>query len=452
MTSGNPFFRRARRRRVDTRVAEQAHREVLSPKDRLPTLAEIATPENLFAAYSLQESNGGDAPGADLITYSMLSPTEVRAMTRRLSRLLTAGEYFPSPDRPSSVPKDYNSRRPIQIAAVADHVVGKAIYEAIKWRLDRLMSPAAHAYRPNRGPLTAFAAIERQIVENEWYWIITADIQKAYENVNIDLLLSDFRDALEQDGTLEHDRQRELFIVIERILRGARRTTNKGIGQGNHLANPAFNIHISKRHDSQLATLAQGTAHIRYSDNLAQVGGSSCQAELAHSESGRLLGNVGLRLKDDTRRACLLEGGSAEVLGLEIRYQEDNVRCTVAASAWKRLEEDLDACYGHEHLSPNEAAAMTATGWLGYLGPCLREGTEDTLTRLRERLTRRGFGDVPADELRAAVERAIRTWEQARNVVLREGVTTPAPAGRRHNNRLDDAASTGDQTPVEAPF
>jgi hypothetical protein len=111
-------------------------------------LAEIARPENLFAAYTLQKSNGGDAPGADLITYSMLSPTEVRAMSRRLSRLLVAGHYFPSPDRPSSLPKDYSSRRPIQIAAVADHVVGKAINEAIKWRLDRLMSPCRRQPTP----------------------------------------------------------------------------------------------------------------------------------------------------------------------------------------------------------------------------------------------------------------------------------------------------------------
>jgi hypothetical protein len=276
------------------------------------------------------------------------------------------------------------------------------------------MSPAAHAYRLTRGPLTALAAIERHIVENGWYWIITADIQKAYENVNIDLLLSDFREALNQDGTLELNRQQELFTVIERILRGARRYTSKGVGQGNHLANAGFNYHLSKRHDSQLATLAQGTAQTRYSDNLTIVGRSSRQVELALSESERLLANIGLRPKDDTKRVCLLEGGNAEVLGLEIRYQDGEVRFAIAASAWKSLEEDLDACYGHRELSPNEAAAMTAKGWLGYLGPCLREGTEDELRRVRARLDRRGFGDIPAEELSEAAEGALRAWERAR--------------------------------------
>jgi hypothetical protein len=415
-------------------------------------LAEIARRENLFAAYRLLATHGGDAPGADLVTYGVLSSTEVRAMSRRLSRLLVAGDYFPSPDRPSSVPKDDGSRRPIQIATVADHVVGKAINEAIKWRLDRLMSPAAHAYRPNRSPLTALAAIERYVLENNWFWIITADIQRAYENVNIDLLLSDLREALEQDGTLEHDRRQELFTVIKRILRGAGRTTDEGIGQGNHLANPGFNNHISKRHDSQLATLAQGTAQLRYSDNLTFVGGSSNQVEQALRESERLLANVGLRLKDDMKRVCLLEGGNAEVLGLEIRYQESEVRFAMAASTWRSLEEDLDACYGHKELSPNEAAAMTAKGWLGYLGPCLREGTEDTLRRVRARLDRRGFGDIPAEDLSEAAERAIRTWERARQLVSCREDKNPGASGRRDDTRLDETASTGDQSSVEAPF
>src|SRR5205085_561100 len=92
-----------------------------------PTLAQVAHPEALIAAYDALAARGGPAPGPDGPTYADLGRGEACALLRDLSALILTGAYTPSAGRKQPIPKPGGGTRTLTIAGILDRVVAAAL-------------------------------------------------------------------------------------------------------------------------------------------------------------------------------------------------------------------------------------------------------------------------------------------------------------------------------------
>ena len=132
-----------RRRQLRRALREQAL------KGSLPTVDQIAHPENLMQVFQELKVNAGQAPGIDHVTYSDLSLPEVGSCMRGLSNVVLTGLYRPAPSLLVQIPKTSGKgHRTLALRAILDRVVSAALNKAMTPFWDKMFLPGI--FRPRR--------------------------------------------------------------------------------------------------------------------------------------------------------------------------------------------------------------------------------------------------------------------------------------------------------------
>ena len=164
----------------------------------------ILQDENLDKAIKAVKQNKG-ASGIDKMTveeldsYFVLHRDEVKAQIRE-------GNYKPNPVRRVYIPKSNGKKRPLGIPTVVDRVVQQAMAQVLSLGYEKYFSEHSYGFRPNR---RAKQAIEEALTDlNEDYeWVIDLDIEKYFDTVNHDKLISILRERINDAKTLRLIRQ-----------------------------------------------------------------------------------------------------------------------------------------------------------------------------------------------------------------------------------------------------
>ena len=218
----------------------------------------ILDDDNINAAIHAVQSNKG-APGIDRMPVGVLKSyfaehgEEIKAQIR-------AKRYQPQPVRRVYIPKANGKMRPLGIPTVVDRVIQQAIAQVLSRGYERYFSEFSYGFRPNRD---CHMAIEKVLdyLNNGYEWVIDLDIEKYFDTVNHDKLISILRERINDAPTLHLIRS---FLKAGVMEDGLVSPTEWGVPQGGPLSPVLSNVYLDKL-DKELE--GRGLHFIRYADD-----------------------------------------------------------------------------------------------------------------------------------------------------------------------------------------
>ena len=186
----------------------------------------ILSRRNLEEAIKAVKSNKG-APGIDKMTVNEIDEYFNENMDE-IKTTIKNKKYKPLPVRRVYIPKPNGKERPLGIPTVRDRVIQQAVAQVLINVYDEHFSSHSYGFRPNRNAHGAIEEVLKYL--NEGYeWVIDLDIEKFFDKVNHDKLISIIREQVKDDVTLHLLRKMLQAGVLEE---GLVSPTEEGVPQG----------------------------------------------------------------------------------------------------------------------------------------------------------------------------------------------------------------------------
>lgn len=218
----------------------------------------ILSEENLDEALRRVKANKG-ASGIDKMPVSKLDEY-FKAHKEEIKTSIMEMKYKPQPVRRVYIPKSNGKKRPLGIPTAVDRVIQQAVAQVLSQIYDSSFSENSYGFRPSRSAHDAMDKVLEYL--NEGYeWVIDLDIEKYFDTVNHDKLISILREKVNDKTTLHLIRA---FLRAGVMEKGLVSPTEVGVPQGGPLSPILSNIYLDK-FDKELEE--RGLRFIRYADD-----------------------------------------------------------------------------------------------------------------------------------------------------------------------------------------
>ena len=221
-------------------------------------IEKILSEENLNEAVKRVKANKG-ACGIDKMPVSELDEY-FRKHKEEIKTSIMEMKYRPLPVRRVYIPKSNGKTRPLGIPTAVDRVVQQATAQVLSQIYDESFSDNSYGFRPKRSAHEAIGKVLNYLNEG-CEWVIDLDIEKYFDTVNHDKLISILREKVNDKTTLHLIRS---FLRAGVMEKGLTSPTEIGVPQGGPLSPILSNIYLDK-FDKELEE--RGLRFVRYADD-----------------------------------------------------------------------------------------------------------------------------------------------------------------------------------------
>ena len=218
----------------------------------------ILSQKNLQEAMKRVKSNKG-ASGIDKMSVEEID----EYFSKHIEEIKTSiweKKYRPRAVKRVYIPKPNGKKRPLGIPVVVDRVIQQAVAQVFSELYDVCFSEHSYGFRPNRSAHQAMEEVLFYLNEG-CEWVIDLDIEKYFDTVNHDKLISILREKVKDDVTLHLVRS---FLRAGIMENGIIRRNEEGVPQGGPLSPILSNIYLD-RFDKELES--RGLRFVRYADD-----------------------------------------------------------------------------------------------------------------------------------------------------------------------------------------
>ena len=277
----------------------------------------------MYEAWKRVKANQGSS-GVDGITIEDIEASGVNRYLTGIQTELKSGTYRPLPVRRVMIPKPDGSQRPLGIPCVKDRIVQMATKIAIEPVFEADFKDCSYGFRPKRSAKQALEVV-RKACNNKGYYVVDADIEKFFDNVNQDKLMALI----------------ELRISDRRIQKLIRQWLKSGILNGNILEISELGTSQGSVISPLLANIylntldrlweKYGRTHgilVRYADDTVIICKNKKSANHALTLLQYIMGKLDLKLHPvKTKIVCMWDGQEGfDLLGMHHRRMTTETR------------------------------------------------------------------------------------------------------------------------------
>jgi RNA-directed DNA polymerase len=379
-------------------------------------LEAVVERENMWAALKQVERNSG-AAGVDKMTVAQLRPY-LREHWPGIKEELLAGEYQPQPVRKVEIPKPGGKgMRMLGIPTVVDRLIQQALQQVLSPLFEVNFSESSYGFRAGRSAQQAVLKA-REYVREGRRWVVDIDLEKFFDRVNHDVLMSRLARRIKDKRVLRLVRRYLQAGMMEGGIATARR---EGTPQGGPMSPLLSNILLDEL-DKELER--RGHKFCRYADDCNIYVRSRSAGERVMKSLTRFLERR-LRLRVNAEKSAVARPWERKFLGYSLTWHRES-RLKVAASSVQRLKGKLREIFRRgrgRNLGKLIADELTPLlrGWMNYFRLAEVKGIFEELDgwirrRLRGAIWRqwkRPF--TRAQRLRQRGLAEVQAWKSATN-------------------------------------
>ena len=325
-------------------------------------IEEILSIENLNEAIKRVKANKG-ASGIDKMTVDKLEPYFNEHREEIIESIMNK-TYRPKPVRRVYIPKSNGKLRPLGIPTVVDRVIQQAIAQRLVPIYENVFSDYSYGFRPNRDCHTAINKV-LEYLNQGFEWVIDLDIEKYFDTVNHDKLISILREQVNDSHTVHLIRK---FLQAGVMDNGLVSSTTIGVPQGGPLSPILSNIYLDK-FDKELES--RGLHFVRYADDCNIFVRTDVSAERVMKSVTSWLERK-LFLKVSATKTKITRPSNSNFLGFTFFKNSDEWQCKPGKDRKAKLYEKIKLVLKRKH-AVSRPLAITFTqlnqiirGWINY--------------------------------------------------------------------------------------
>ena len=337
-------------------------------------IEEILSEENLSEAIKRVKANKG-ASGIDKMTVKQLDAYFYEHKKEIINSIMNK-TYKPQPVRRVYIPKSNGKLRPLGIPTVVDRVIQQAIAQRLTPIYENVFSDYSYGFRPNRDCHTAMNKVLEYLNEG-FEWVIDLDIEKYFDTVNHDKLISILREKVNDSHTLHLIRK---FLQAGVMENGVVISSTIGTPQGGPLSPILSNIYLDK-FDKELEM--RGLHFVRYADDCNIFVRSDVAAERVMKSVTSWLERK-LFLKVSATKTKIVRPNNSNFLGFTFWKNNNEWKCKPGNDRKIKLYDKVKKVLKRKH-AVSTPLAITFTklnqiirGWINYFRIGSMKGFIDT--------------------------------------------------------------------------
>ena len=325
-------------------------------------IEEILSEENLQKAIRKVKKNKG-APGVDKMTVQEVEEWFNQYKEELISKILNK-QYKPMSVKRVYIPKPNGKQRPLGIPTVVDRVIQQAMLQVLSEIYEPIFSDHSYGFRPNR---SAHMAMEEVLgyLNDGYEWIVDLDIEKFFDTVNHDKLISILRERVNDSRTLHLIRA---YLQAGVLDKGLVRSSTIGTPQGGPISVILSNIYLDK-FDKELES--RNLRFARYADDCIIFVKSEMSANRVMKSVTSWLERK-LFLKVSATKTKVVRPTKGQFLGFTFYKAKTVWKCTPTKDRKKRLYSNIQKYLERKHAVSRPLSVtfkklnQMIRGWIQY--------------------------------------------------------------------------------------
>ena len=268
----------------------------------------VVEPRNMRLALKRVKANKGSG-GVDGMSVNDL-PAYLAEHWLEIRSSLLEGSYFPQPVRRVEIPKPDGGVRQLGIPTVLDRLLQQAIHQTLEPLYDPSFSASSYGFRPSRSAHQALKAARKHVASGKG-WVVDLDLEKFFDRVNHDVLMSRLARRIGDKRLLKLIRR---YLEAGVMSDGVVMTRVEGTPQGGPLSPLLANILLDE-FDKELER--RGHAFCRYADDCNIYVSSRKSAERVMASLRHFL-ETNLKLRVNHTKSAVARPYERKFLGMRI--------------------------------------------------------------------------------------------------------------------------------------
>lgn len=316
--------------------------------------------ENMMRAYKQVVRNKG-AAGIDNMSVDDLKSYLQREWDHIKAKLLD-GSYQPQAVKRVEIPKPNGGVRKLGIPTVVDRLIQQALHQVLEPIFDPNFSESSYGFRKGRSAHQAVRAFQKHVASGK-KWILDMDLEKFFDRVNHDVLLSRVERQVKDPKVLKLIRR---YLKSGIMTDGVCTRSEEGTPQGGPLSPILSNILLDDL-DKELEK--RGHSFSRYADDLRVFVGTERAGFRVMASLSRYLSEV-LRLQVNRDKSQVVKASRSVFLGYSVT-QNKEPKLRVAKESTQKLRQKLKSKMrsgrGRNLMRfIQDSLNKTIKGWINY--------------------------------------------------------------------------------------